>query len=336
MRSKKWSDALAKMQEIRGLDAGFEDGDGIAGKAQAELDREVEETSRQSKLAAKYAEAVRLAGRGMYSEALERWQEIRALDPTYPDRQSVERRARKALAASAEAHPVRARIALPRRFIWLSLGAISALALIIVALNLAFSGGSDLYDDFERSTFQGAFNPELWRYDERSPGGEIRQDQGVLVLTQDGVDRWTTLAASHYQAYTIEESGYMEAQLRIAPGFDGFVKIIARTSLPGAIPMCGLHALTDQFLAQCWTRTAGSPSFPVEYGAWHTARIEVDVNTNSLRYFMDGRLLAEDKFERLKGAHLWFSVGVHAGPDRPPIALPVTGFVDKVRIGSLP
>lgn len=80
----------------------------------------------------------------------------------------------------------------------------------------------------------------------------------------------------------------------------------------------------------CWTRT-GEPGFPVEYGSWHTARIELDLGLNRIRYFIDGRQLGEDRFDQsLRGARLWVSLDVHAD------MTPVMGFVDKVRIGSLP
>jgi hypothetical protein len=55
------------MEEIRKLDEHFPDADGIAEKAQKELAREEQEAERQNKLAALYAEAVKLAEGGKIS-----------------------------------------------------------------------------------------------------------------------------------------------------------------------------------------------------------------------------------------------------------------------------
>jgi outer membrane protein assembly factor BamD (BamD/ComL family) len=99
VRSQKWRKALDKIEEIGILDNHFEDMDGIAPKAKAELEREEQEAQKQNQLAAMYAEAVRLLREGKYQEVLDKWQEIKAIDPKYPDRQSVQRIASKKLVA---------------------------------------------------------------------------------------------------------------------------------------------------------------------------------------------------------------------------------------------
>jgi outer membrane protein assembly factor BamD (BamD/ComL family) len=93
------------MEEIHTLDPQFTDSEGIAAKAQEEVAREEEEARRQNELAALYAEAVRLLRAGQYQEALEKWGEVQARDPRYPDPKKVQATARKKLAALAEATP---------------------------------------------------------------------------------------------------------------------------------------------------------------------------------------------------------------------------------------
>ncbi len=99
LRSRKWRNALDKMSEIRKLDDRFPDADGITEKAQRELAREEQEAERQNKLAAMYAEAVRLLKEEKYQQALDKWQEVKAVDPKYPDRQWVQRTAKRKLAS---------------------------------------------------------------------------------------------------------------------------------------------------------------------------------------------------------------------------------------------
>lgn len=95
LRAKKWRNALEKMGEIRKLDERFPDTDGIAEKAQKELAREEQEAERQNKLAALYAEAVKLLKEEKYQQALDKWGEVKAIDPRYPDRQRVEGTAKR-------------------------------------------------------------------------------------------------------------------------------------------------------------------------------------------------------------------------------------------------
>jgi outer membrane protein assembly factor BamD (BamD/ComL family) len=95
VRSKSWRKALDKMAEIQKLDDRFVDKDEIARKAKAELEREEQETQKQDRLAALYAEAVRLVKEEKFQEALEKWQAVRVIDPKYPDRQGVQNAAKK-------------------------------------------------------------------------------------------------------------------------------------------------------------------------------------------------------------------------------------------------
>lgn len=97
IRSKNWRKALDKVEEIRKLDSQFEDKDGIAEKAKAFLEREDLEAQKQNQVAAMYADAVRLAKEGKHPEALEKWNQVRTIDPKYPDRQHVENSVRKKL-----------------------------------------------------------------------------------------------------------------------------------------------------------------------------------------------------------------------------------------------
>ncbi|MGZ9225925.1 MAG: TIR domain-containing protein [Anaerolineales bacterium] len=102
LRSKKWRNALDKLEQIRKLDDHFPDTDGIAEKAQKELAREEQEAERQDQLAALYAEAVKSLKEEKYQEALDTWQEVKAIDSKYPDRQWVQRTAKRKLAQTGQ------------------------------------------------------------------------------------------------------------------------------------------------------------------------------------------------------------------------------------------
>jgi hypothetical protein len=160
-------------------------------------------------LAALYADAVRLLQAEQYQEALEKWGEVQARDPRYPDRQGVHATARKKLEALARGAPPRR--GLPR---W-AVVAIAGLAVVaILAVVLLLRGRaalpspvSDLlsdarilyHDDFDELSqshwdYQSIYTrasgglveitgtqscPKLWYV-----GTSIYAGEGVLVLFQ--------------------------------------------------------------------------------------------------------------------------------------------------------
>jgi outer membrane protein assembly factor BamD (BamD/ComL family) len=94
VRTKKWRKALDKIEEIRKLDSKFEDKDGIIEKIRTALSNEELEAQKQNRLDALYAEAVRVLKEDKYDEALSKWEQVRAIDPKYPDRQWISRKIR--------------------------------------------------------------------------------------------------------------------------------------------------------------------------------------------------------------------------------------------------
>lgn len=94
VRTKKWRKALDKIEEIRKLDSKFEDKDGIIEKISTALSNEELEAQKQNRLDALYAEAIRVLKEDKYDEALSKWEQVRAIDPKYPDRQWISRKIR--------------------------------------------------------------------------------------------------------------------------------------------------------------------------------------------------------------------------------------------------
>jgi Tol biopolymer transport system component/outer membrane protein assembly factor BamD (BamD/ComL family) len=133
-RARQWRQALAKLDEIHALDAGFADPEGIAARARERVAQEEAEARRQNELATLYAEAVRLLKAGQYQEALEKWGEVQALDPRYPDRKKVQATAKKRLAALAKPG---ARRRLP---LW-AIAALAGLVLVIIVAAAALLAG---------------------------------------------------------------------------------------------------------------------------------------------------------------------------------------------------
>lgn len=134
VRSKKWRNALDKLAVIRRLDEQFSDIEGIGEKAQKELDSEEQEAEHQNRLAALYAESVRFVREEKYREALEKLEEIKNIDPKYPDRKMVQWTARKSLTAQSKSVTRKPRVTVPK-FVWIGLTIVVTVAIIaIIAL----------------------------------------------------------------------------------------------------------------------------------------------------------------------------------------------------------
>ena len=250
LRSKKWRNALDKVEEIRKLNEHFPDEDGISEKAQKELAREEQEAERQNKLAALYAEAVKLLKEEKYQEALDKWGEVKAIDPKYPDRQRVQVTAKKALTKQTKSISAKPRFVIPKS-LWVGLGGIGAVVILVFGIKMF--GNSDNkaslvptmvptstnqlqntstlllatvvptslpelpeYDDFDNASFEGSYNPGLWKiaYD----GGKIYQESGNLkfVVEQTGTDwLYAGLIAKDYENYKITHPISFEAKMSL-------------------------------------------------------------------------------------------------------------------------
>lgn len=142
VRSKNWREALGKIEEIHGVDPQFEDRDGIADKAKAGLELEEQEIQKRNQLAAMYAEAVRLLREGKYKEALDKWQEVKAIDPKYPDRQKVGVITRKQLAVLASSSQLRP-LLIKAKMIWMGVAGLVIFISIIIILILSNRPGGN-------------------------------------------------------------------------------------------------------------------------------------------------------------------------------------------------
>ena len=82
-----------------------------------------------------YAEAVRLLKEGKYQEALDKWQEVRSIDPKYPDRQRVQTIARRKLIESGKAPQNKPRLVITKP-IWTSIIGLISVGVVLVSITL--------------------------------------------------------------------------------------------------------------------------------------------------------------------------------------------------------
>jgi tetratricopeptide (TPR) repeat protein len=336
LRARQWRQALAKMQEVQQLDPQFADPEGIAAKAQGEIEREEQETQRQSELAALYAEAVRLLKANKSQEALEKWGEVQTRDPKYPDRQHVSITAKKKLEALAKPVPRKRQIS--KRTLALVGGAVVIVAAVIAGL-IYIGSRAYMYDDFNNPAYDGSYNQNLW--EQSATAGSVEQRAGEMVLSQDTYGILTELYAKSYKNMTLQSPIFFEAKLKLDPDQN------AGNVMMG--PCCeklDMNCMTSPYdgihqVASCWLTWNNSQfmEFPpgkkmITPGSWHTFRIEFDPGVRTFAFLIDGEQIGTytASAEQLQGAQPSFALRAHKEHDSPTA---LKGYFDDVRIGPL-
>ena len=334
-RARQWRQVLGKMQEVQQIDPQFADADGLTAKAQLEIEREEQETQRQSELAALYAEAGRLLKANKYQAALEKWGEVQARDPKYPDRQHVAITAKKKLAALTKPAPRQRPLSKPT---WARLAGAIVILVAVIATVLYVASRSNMYDDFNNPAYEGSYNQNLW--EQSATTGNIEQRAGEIMLSQDTYPKLTGLYARPYRNMALQSPIFFEAKLRLDPDQNagnvlmGLVSYMVDTNC-----MLSPRDGTSQ-MAQCWlaennSTVASFPqSKPIMPGSQHTFRIEFDSDTRTFTYLLDGEQLGAYTVDaaQLQGAQPTFTLRAHKDSAS---SITLTGYFDDVWIGPL-
>jgi tRNA A-37 threonylcarbamoyl transferase component Bud32 len=214
------------------------------------------------------------------------------------------------------------------------------------------AGDLTLYDNFNNSIYDGSFNPALWQ--ETSGGdasGHFQQD-GRLTFTQTNRPKdGTALIARRYSDFVLDRPMAFEAKLMLDPKYHPnsqqdsgniAISLAAHTPAPETwVTYCEL-AGGDPDQAGIWCHdwwnngelgTKVMKKGRVNYGAWHTFRIEVDPATLTVTYFINGDLIGSFvpvNADKLKDARFRVTVAIWINS-----AETITGYVDDVRIYAM-
>ena len=168
----------------------------------------------------------------------------------------------------------------------------------------------------------------------------------MLIVPHGGEpERSTELTARKYFDFVVSTPTFFEAQLMLSPDkHAGNVHLHLGTDLPvgeGWFSQCiiGDHS-DEQAGANCWDtvwpwkegRDYSSEWKQVNYGTWHTFRIEVEPSTMTFTYYMDGQMIGSHvpvDAEELKKAKFTLTIGVWG-----PSSEALTGYIDDVRVGQ--
>jgi len=192
-----------------------------------------------------------------------------------------------------------------------------------------------IYDNFNVSAFDGVFDVNKWVYVIQDQGGSTTQQDGVLVLSQGGINKYQSLKAIKNQPIKLNNSMAFEANLKAEMTSDVIVRfeVMGENNNPSAI--CGLHSMSDIVMAHCWTRTQ-DPAIGVPHRTWHTVRIEINLDTNTITFYIDGNQLVDDHYKNsLRGTSVNLFVEVWAATSRTNNTRPMVGYVDNIRVYPL-
>lgn len=302
-RAEHWRKTLEKMDEIHDLDPEFDDKEGLRRKAQAEIEREEQQAKLQNQLAEQYTAALRSLEAGQYQQALEQWGAIQALDPAYPDRQSVVKTARKKLAEISKAEAPRTR--LPWR--WIIPLALIGVVLVAVIVFLFMARPVTVFDDFENKQYDGIgnYNPQIWGHEYRSDPrvGVIAQQEGVLGFTSRGKGNEVALHLLEAFDKPLKAGTVVEASLNATEG--GSVAFEVASQSPWGFANCGINTVGEDNI-NCFVEVSGDvkglPIQPIPPGSWHRIRMEITkVEPLIINFFVDDKHLGQIVHENVEG-----------------------------------
>ncbi len=331
IRSKKWRKALDKLEEIRALDEQFIDRDGIFTKAKEELEHEDKETQRQNELAAKYAEAVRLLQEEKYQEALDKWQEVKAVDSKYPDRQWVQRTAKKRLAGEAKPKPYFpiARLSSVKTLGVILFFSLLGISLVALSKNTADSPPS-MRDNFNSIFYNGSFNHNKWTAGYPNTEDKIYQEGGRLVLVQPEANTLQFVKIGGLD-YSTTKTTVIQADLMIdSIESNGSIELQILTTVRSFL--CGLQNSNLSIKNCFYENHYGGSATPIntisaQNGTWYTFRVEINIPSNSVFIYIDGEKIGSTS---LKTNEQLTEVRINIWNDNS--NNPIKGYVDNVII----
>jgi hypothetical protein len=162
-----------------------------------------------------------------------------------------------------------------------------------------------LYDSFDNPAYDGKYNASLWSCGGCAvvSGSVIQNDDSLRLEINNG-----EVALDSLSLWPSNNVGYIQGRMKLQSTDSGGVNMILRATLALHAWQTSCYIQGSQFSAAqaeygCDVYTVDNDrqykyeyvteSFPVNYGDWHTARIELTPNTFELRFYLDGKLIGQ-------------------------------------------
>jgi len=158
-----------------------------------------------------------------------------------------------------------------------------------------------VYDNFNNPTYDGKWNKSLWA-DNSFPGATaIEQQNGNVIISRQSSGS-SILRTRRPGKWTLDQLGFIEAKIMLGSNIETLsggsigIGIDKYTSQDNWWSFCVIGGGQDLIEAWVNCHTDGNihgkystDSFPVQYNTWHIMRIEIDPDTTTITYFIDGQ-----------------------------------------------
>jgi hypothetical protein len=303
-----------------------------------------------------------------HQEALDKWQEVKGIDPKYPDRQRVQSIARRRLTELRE--PVGIKPRLPRAtLIWTGIIGFIVIGLVANAivlsrrdnkgtsidtvpftatsvssstLTLVVDADVSRYDDFNNPLYDGKYNNVLWQAE--TSGGKIVQGNGLLTFESNTSGPIALMSQTPYKpSYPI----FIESKVKLdslSTEWAGIQITFKEWEKGKGDTWCAIFESMsgeDKQEFNCGSELE-YPEIPSELysasvppGVWHLLRIELYPDSMTFVFFVDGHKIGSyspQKPDTFKDLSYTPAVFLYSGINSAPRAI---GYVDYVKIGKI-
>lgn len=291
---------------------------------------------RQSEIAALYSEAVRLLQMGQPQAALDKWREVQARDPHYPDRQKVEAKATQKLKQLSK--PSKPTHHLVR---WvLVIFTIAVLGIILVLVIRRIVVPSSMYDDFSDLVYDGRFNPEKWEMEKFGSNSvsHVSQASRYLSIAQEGSkesELGTELIARQSLSLPLNDPMFFETRISLVSPENGGGGMTIHTN--AALYGCKIVMDKPSSPQVHWAEEDGreyrviAQKMDAELDRWYTCRADFFPREGRIDFYLDGKKVGSRQSIELNQLY-GFSIGVHTPPGSSGTLI---SHFDDVRIGPV-
>jgi hypothetical protein len=200
--------------------------------------------------------------------------------------------------------------------------------------------GTEFSENFNASSFDGAFDPNTWSSNLSATNYSFKQLNGAMVISKLSTNGSQVGTLSTIRQWKFGGFSYTEARLKldsIHTGENGNIALSFGDST-GWWAGCGLQVQTGSPGPFIWCGQSSSDpsrsfdnmsdSYYIDFDKWYTIREYYDLETNTFRCYIDGKLFFSWQPANTS-VLLSKNIGIHIG-DWADDNTTITGYIDDV------
>jgi hypothetical protein len=269
---------------------------------------------------------------------------VKTVDPKYPDRQWVQRTARKRLATATKTSMRKLVITKTN---WIRLGIVGFMILSIAVAVTLFLTRKTVNDEFYNPFYNDTYNKSTWTIDTSDSRNFASQQNGTLTLVSHGYGNYIDLMPKKYTYKVLTSPTFIKSYFMLQPQQNGGTGIFVRIKGTGSFVGCSIWGEERKQFLECQainfdTSVQEINSIAIDPGSWHTAYIEVDPNGPEFTFYLDGKNAGlylpsqTDRYESAEYSLFISSTCSGNGCTDQSASSVVEGVFDYVEIGPVP